>query len=107
MKEFNGTQGKWESVEIDLADYKQVSIGSGEKIICHLHIENEISDEVKANAQLIATAPELLDKCIELRKQLDTIITLYGCHIEAKRYNEITAILTNSFKVINESIGRV
>ncbi|NDV46272.1 hypothetical protein D0T49_04360 [Paludibacter sp. 221] len=61
MKQFKGTQGEWESAAIDLADYKQVSIGSGKKVICHLHIENEISEEVKSNAQLIAAAPELLE----------------------------------------------
>ena len=64
-KEFRGTKEQWQISKIDLADFKQICIYQEAKpkgkAVCHLHFENEITEEVEANAKLIKNAPEMLE----------------------------------------------
>ena len=59
---FKGTKGKWKVINIELFDYSTCVVGNDKTSVCHLFYEGRtITDEAKANAKLIATAPELLE----------------------------------------------
>ena len=59
---FEGTQGNWKVINIELFDYSTCEVGNDKTSVCHLFYEGrKITDEAKANAKLIATAPELLE----------------------------------------------
>ena len=59
---FEGTQGNWKVINIELFDYSTCAVGNDKTSVCHLFYEGrKITDEAKANAKLIATAPELLE----------------------------------------------
>ena len=59
---FEGTKGKWKVINIELFDYSTCVVGNDKTSVCHLFYEGRtITDEAKANAKLIATAPELLE----------------------------------------------
>ena len=61
---FKGTKGNWEVIELDIIDFKQISIASDgrESVLAHIYLPKHIIDEeAKNNAKLIAAAPELLE----------------------------------------------
>ena len=59
---FLGTKGEWKVINIELFDYSTCAVGNDKTSVCHLFYEGRtITDEAKANAKLIATAPELLE----------------------------------------------
>lgn len=59
---FEGTKGKWKVINIELFDYSTCVVGNDKTSVCHLFYEGRtITDEAKANAKLIAAAPELLE----------------------------------------------
>lgn len=66
MRKFKGTKGKWEAHNNKV--YQEVNRRTEERsllISIHLYDENmkglSLSEENKANAQLIASAPEMLE----------------------------------------------
>lgn len=67
--EFKGTGKEWDLAELNITDYKQLTIICSEpkKVIAHIYLPDyEITDELKSNALLISKAPELLEALIEL-----------------------------------------
>ena len=59
---FLGTKGEWKVINIELFDYSTCAVRNDKTSVCHLFYEGRtITDEAKANAKLIATAPELLE----------------------------------------------
>ena len=59
---FLGTKGEWKVINIELFYYSTCAVGNDKTSVCHLFYEGRtITDEAKANAKLIATAPELLE----------------------------------------------
>lgn len=63
------TKGEWKTTIAELKDFFLCAVGSIEtkRVICHTNIDYKMtSEECKANAKLIAAAPDLLDSCIEL-----------------------------------------
>jgi hypothetical protein len=73
--EFKGTKGKWEVSEINISDYKSLAVFSSDtkKVLLHVYLpKNQITEEEKANAQLISCAPEML----EMLKKLSTNYSL-------------------------------
>lgn len=59
---FEGTKGTWRVINIELFNYSTCVVGNDKTSVCHLFYEGrKITDEAKANAKLIATAPELLE----------------------------------------------
>jgi hypothetical protein len=63
-KEFKGTK-EWQISKIDSDDLKLIYIYKESKHIvkgiCYMCFENEITEEVEANAKLIKNAPEMLE----------------------------------------------
>lgn len=71
--EFKGTKGEWVISEINISDLKSIAIFSDEKqeVLLHMYLPNsEITEENKANAKLIASAPDLLEALIKIRKSI-------------------------------------
>ena len=59
---FEGTKGKWKVINIELFDYSTCAVGNDKTSVCHLFYEGrKITEEAKANAKLIAAAPNLLE----------------------------------------------
>ena len=59
---FEGTKGEWKVINIELFYYSTCAVRNDKTSVCHLFYEGRtITDEAKANAKLIATAPELLE----------------------------------------------
>lgn len=80
------TPGPWNVVCIEgLSDWAFLGVGSetSTKAICHIHFEATIEDakviipdECKANAKLIAAAPELLEALQNLMKGVEALPSL-------------------------------
>ncbi len=65
--EFKGRRGKWYKCE-EIEDIG-IKIGADHPhYVAYVFIGNRKSEEIIANAQLIAAAPELLEACIESLK---------------------------------------
>ena len=98
--EFKGTKGEWIVTEIEDSNgfiYVGKHKGDSRVATCYKVDEgwyNEIvSNETKANAQLIATAPELL-------KALQDVISSLG-----GEYNINDDVYKQSIKTINKALG--
>lgn len=67
--EYKGIKGNWEIIDFDLKDFKQICIASDESqfVLAHFYLpENKITDEIKATANLMASAKVLFDALNEL-----------------------------------------
>ena len=67
--DFKGIKGKWEVIEIDISDFKQICIASdaSKSVLAHVYLpEYKITDELKATANLMANSHELLEALYEL-----------------------------------------
>ena len=65
------TKGDWKATIAELKDFFLCAVGSVEtkRVICHTNLDPEItSEECKANAKLIAAAPDLFEAA-EMSKQ--------------------------------------
>lgn len=80
---------KWDVAVINLVDFKQVCVWQDEpikgKAICHLYLEDEISDVEIHNAQLIASAPEMLEM-LEIAKSR---FEYFGDIVSIREINDI------------------
>jgi len=94
MEDFKGTRGKWYTSEY--TDDFGIKIGADHPhFVAMVFNGSRKYEEVKANAQLIATAPELLQALIDL-------IGLMDCNIYSSLSNEIK----NAERVINKALGK-
>lgn len=76
MKAFNGTKGKWFAIEY--AGHYNIQTGEFYGNDNVLDYENYPKEEVDANAQLIAAAPDLLEALLEFTKAVeDEDIVMY------------------------------
>ena len=74
---FKGTKGRWVAVQNN-SYYDIVAVGHASRNLAfnillfdsHTHDPLSLTDENKANAQLIATAPELLDGLCKVKAEL-------------------------------------
>lgn len=73
--EFKGTKGEWKVEGLDIIDYTPVSITCDNKLIAEVYncVDSfkPHTEESKANAQLIASAPDLLKALIEVTRESD------------------------------------
>lgn len=110
MEDFKGTRGKWLYAP-HMRDYK-VRTDDGTKYhrmitICDVSFNPQRPNEAEANAQLIATAPELLQALKEAIPYIEDAIKLHvsnGCHSEF--ISEDKQFLAETKRVINKALGK-
>ncbi|MTC71993.1 MULTISPECIES: hypothetical protein [Providencia] len=66
--EFKGTPMPWEVVTKTRIDLPSCLVKKGDKVIAHTLQRHTGAEQARANAHLIAAAPELLEALIEIRK---------------------------------------
>lgn len=106
-KEFKGTKGEWYHEFTSLSQYSpnghstiKAGIAGTPVAILPMPIGGINTKERNiSNAQLIATAPELLEA-------LQNIIIAFTASLEAEGYDENEEII-NARKVINKALGKV
>lgn len=107
--EFKGTKGKWEVgkgvITVIHSPKAKNDFGFG---ICTLHRHNKEESEIKANAQLIASAPELLE---DLQEAVELFESAYSCMADGNNeglYNALAnATSRTRFKeTIAKALGR-
>lgn len=73
FKDFKGTKGIWRvASDVTQVTTSKKGILEGSKKICHMATFCKTEEEVKANAELIAKAPELLETLIGLHKAISS-----------------------------------
>lgn len=90
-KQFKGTQGKWKYCE----NWDDDSIEIGTCDIHNIALVNKEHEEAKANAQLIAAAPELLEELQHTVKALEVVAS----------FGATKPIIERAKQVINKALG--
>lgn len=91
------TKGEWSALIVDIPDYKQVCIASEseKRMIAHVYIpEDNITEEIQANARLIAAAPDLLKALEHCVNALKVVYSM----------GATTPIIERAEKVINKAL---
>lgn len=91
MNEFKGTPAPWEVIEHNWSD---TSIMAGDRTVCSISIYHEgteetqeqLEDEVSANAKLIASAPDLLEALQHLIKEWDKVTDVFPLMANEEAY---------------------
>ena len=101
MEHFKGTKGKWEVKHSNSKTaYNVVGTALGEKykIARCPYVKSPIKadeNEAKANAQLIAAAPELLSVLLKVQKAINEM-----------DYSEIEGLFDDVEEIINKALGK-
>lgn len=61
VEEFNGTEGIWEMLFIEFENYDILCVAREDTVISQQTFGGKATEEMKANAHLIAAAPDLLE----------------------------------------------
>lgn len=72
---FKGTKGEWTVEGLEFKDYTPMSISHNDNLIAEVYglgyMFANHSEESRANAQLISSAPDLLEALIEVTRESD------------------------------------
>nr|WP_154927747.1 hypothetical protein [Pantoea agglomerans] len=105
MSEFKGTPGPWE-VEDNTCYFSIESEGGGIGDVCmsgHVFDGGDcLGSTSKANAYLIAAAPELLEACLRMRNQLQAT----GYEAEKGSLNPTKCLLAQVEEAISKALGQ-
>lgn len=111
--EFKGTKGKWISRynnsywevnrEEDFEDGKRLAVSVMVFNIEDGNCEFDVSHEDKANAQLIAAAPEMLNMLQRIRKESSKVLSYFEAHDE--RVSDLDNLLCESIDIIAKALG--
>ena len=93
--EYKGIKGNWKVIELNLANFKQICVASNESksVLAHVYLpEYKITDELKATANLMANAYELLQSlqsAIILLKQTTEFEVLESWKIKTRELEKV------------------
>jgi len=98
-REFKGTKGKWHANEVDVCDdkYGQYVADCGQSTFIS-------EDEKKANAQLIAAAPELLEALQESNELIEWLFDNGGYTGMETAYNRTINQMNDNEEAINKAL---
>lgn len=107
MRKFKGTPGNWSvglaAVVSDTPNPVMEKSETGHSDIeyygGYLIAESILA---KADAEVIADAPIMLDTIIEMRNEITAIMLQFGQYIQVKDYNRITRLLNKSEGIISK-----
>ena len=77
-EEFKGTKGIWEVLFIEFENYDILCVGREDTVISQQTFGGKATEEMRANAQLIAAAPEILKELIDFCKTFESTIGYQG-----------------------------
>lgn len=99
------TKGEWNKTLIDLADFGIAAISNESKVIAQCNLSSELTDEIKANAALISSAPNMFNSIVKLqewsKKYPPGRIYSYGEAATIER--ELTEIVEEQLKAIQKA----
>lgn len=104
MKEFEGTQGKW---QLDSYGNELVIVRESDKQHILTMRTGSLPEEKKANAQLIATAPELLKALQNMLAIVDDSEGVHGYDLDGcLSFWEEFPEVEEAERVINKALGK-
>lgn len=95
-EEFKGTKGIWEVLFIEFENYDILCVGREDTVISQQTFGGKATEEMKANAQLIASAPELLKA---LQNLMDGVANLPPLTV-------ISGVLEKEYKEAEKAINK-
>ncbi len=70
-KEFKGTKGIWEVLFIEFENYDLLCVARENTAIAQQTFGGKVTEEMKANAQLIAAAPDMLEALMIINDDIE------------------------------------
>lgn len=77
-KEFKGTKGIWEVLFVEFENYDILCVAREDTVISQQTFGGKATEEMKANAHLIAAAPELLEELEQCVRALKVVYSVVG-----------------------------
>lgn len=99
-EEFKGTKGVWEVLFIEFENYDILCVAREDTAISQQTFGGKATEEMKANAHLIAAAPELLDALLSLMDGVANLPPLSAIDGVLKTEWE------QGLKAINKALGK-
>lgn len=99
-EEFKGTKGVWEVLFIEFENYDILCVAREDTAISQQTFGGKATEEIKANAQLIAAAPDLLEALLSLMDGVANLPPLVAIDGVLKTEWE------QGLKAINKALGK-
>lgn len=99
-EEFKGTKGIWYMLFVEFENYDILCVAREDTVISQLTLGGKATEEMKANAHLIAAAPDLLEALLSLMDGVANLPPLVAIEGVLKTEWE------QGLKAINKALGK-
>lgn len=93
------TPGPWKTAEFGIENHERITITSGQKTICNTGDESRLLislEEARANAHLIAAAPEMLEAAEALLERLNHLSSNAAKHVFHKQFDDLANVIAKA-----------